>query len=190
MFPRVAAALLAAGVTLHCDNATHGAARATLDGIASANVAAPNAGSVVPAVAADFRREWLSLDMSVAAVADARAAAAWVNANGSHHTDVIVTRDEAEAAHFLDAVDSAGVYHNASSRFADGYRYGFGAEVGISTNRVHARGPVGLEGLLTYKYKLVGHGHVVGQSGAAAVIVPGGGLARLAFTHRDLASGM
>lgn len=84
-----------------------------------------------------------------------------INKFGSHHTDCIITENKKEAEEFLSKVDSAGVYHNVSTRFADGFRYGFGAEVGISTNKTLARGPVGLDGLCAYKYKLYGHGEIV-----------------------------
>ncbi len=108
-----------------------------------------------------FGSEYLDLIMNVKTVNSVDEAIDHIHKYGSKHTDTIVTENETNARRFLNEVDSAGVYWNASTRFADGYRYGFGAEVGVSTNKTHARGPVGVEGLLIYKYQLVGNGHIV-----------------------------
>ncbi len=124
----------------------------------------------------EFHTEYLEPVISVACVDGVKGAVAHVNRFGSHHTDAIVTEDAAAADYFLRMVDSAGVYHNASTRFADGFRYGFGAEVGISTSKLHARGPVGLDGLVTYKYLLSGTGQVVGDYASG----------KRKFHHKDL----
>lgn len=111
----------------------------------------------------EFHKEYLDLILSVKIVKDLEEAVRHINHYGSHHTDCIITEDREHAEKFMQLVDSAGVYQNCSTRFADGFRYGFGAEVGISTGKIHARGPVGLEGLVTYKYKLLGSGQIVGD---------------------------
>ena len=106
--------------------------------------------------------EYLSLDINVATVVDYRAAIDFINEHSSHHSDCIVTNDEARAAEFLRDVDSAAVYHNVSTRFTDGGEFGMGAEIGISTDKLHARGPMGLEELTTYKYTVTGDGVIRG----------------------------
>ena len=133
--------------------------------------------SLMAATEEDWAAEYSDLILSIRIVDALETAIDHINTYGSRHTDAIVTEDEAAAATFIAQVDAAGVYHNCSTRFADGFRYGFGAEVGISTQKMPPRGPVGLEGLVTYKYQIVGNGHVVATySGANAK----------PFTHRDL----
>ena len=132
-----------------------------------------------PATEEDWAAEYLAPVLSIRTVGSVEEAVAHINRYGSHHTDAIITSDEAAKQYFTSHVDSAGVYVNCSTRFADGYRYGFGAEVGISTSRLHARGPVGLEGLCTYKYILLGSGQTVADTLD--------GTCR--YTHRDLKDG-
>lgn len=111
----------------------------------------------------NWAHEYGDTKLSVKFVEDVFEAIEHINKYGSGHTDCIVTENGETADIFLKQVDSSGVYHNVSTRFADGFRYGFGAEVGISTNKTHARGPVGLDGLTIYKYTLCGEGHIVGD---------------------------
>ena len=157
--PAVAQALQHKKVELRGDEAT----RAILD-IAEANDA-------------DWSTEYSDLILSIKIVDSVEEAINHIKTYGSRHTDAIVTEDSAAAETFLNQVDAAGVYHNCSTRFADGFRYGFGAEVGISTQQMPPRGPVGLEGLVTYKYRVVGDGHI-----AASYV----GNDAKEFTHRDL----
>jgi glutamate-5-semialdehyde dehydrogenase len=109
----------------------------------------------------DWRTEYLDYILSIRVVDGLEAAIDHINTYGSGHTDAIVTKNKDTAMVFMDLVDSGDVFWNASTRFSDGFRYGLGAEVGISTNKIHARGPVGLEGLLIYKWRMIGNGHVV-----------------------------
>jgi glutamate-5-semialdehyde dehydrogenase len=116
--------------------------------------------SVRPATDQDWRTEHLDLILSVRVVPSLVDAIAHIETNGSHHSDAIVTNDEQAAGEFLNKVDSAAVFWNASTRFNDGGEFGFGAEIGISTDRLHARGPMALEELTIYKYQVIGQGHV------------------------------
>ncbi|SPN97407.1 probable gamma-glutamyl phosphate reductase [Cephalotrichum gorgonifer] len=151
VLPKVAAALVAKGVTLKCDPASKEALLKLGGDVAS---------KVEDAQPADYDTEFLALTLAVKTVESVDDAILHIHLHGSHHTDTILTEEKEEAEKFMSAVDSAGVYWNASSRFADGMRYGFGTEVGISTNKIHSRGPVGLEGLMIYKYKLRGTGQI------------------------------
>jgi len=117
--------------------------------------------NVIPAGEEDWSTEYSDLKITVKVVASLQAAIEHIDRYGSRHTESILTEDPAAAETFLDEVDAASVFHNASTRFADGFRYGLGAEIGISNSKLHARGPVGMEGLLTYKYKLHGSGQIV-----------------------------
>lgn len=123
-----------------------------------------------------FHHEYVDLIIALKIVGGVDEAINHINTYGSHHTDCILTQNAETAEKFMTLVDSANVYQNASTRFADGFRYGFGAEVGIATSKIHARGPVGLEGLLSYKYKLFGHGDIVGDYASG----------KKHFIHKDL----
>lgn len=160
IWPEVASALLASNVKLLCDEPTRTALTAHQLDLFSTHV--------LPATPEAYTTEHLSLTLSVRTVPSLATAIAHINKHGSHHTDCIITESTDAGSTFVRGVDSAGVFVNASTRFADGFRYGFGAEVGISTGRIHARGPVGLDGLVTYKYVLRSKGedgHIVGEFG-------------------------
>lgn len=137
-----------------------------------------NSKFVVDADDESFDTEFLSFDIAVKSVSSVSDAVSHINEHSSKHTDCVVTENKQTADVFLKGVDSAGVYWNCSTRFADGFRYGFGTEVGISTNKIHARGPVGLEGLMSYQYQLKGDGHIAGE------YVGAGG--SKSFVHEDL----
>ena len=128
------------------------------------------------AVVEDWETEYLDLVLSIKIVEDIDEAIAHIQKFSSKHTDGIITENYSEANKFMNEVDSAGVFHNCSTRFADGFRYGFGAEVGISTQTLPPRGPVGLEGLVTYKYFLKGEGNIVDDFSSGKAI----------YTHKDL----
>jgi len=130
-----------------------------------------------PVSEADWDTEYNDLILSIRVVKDVDAAVDHINRHSSGHTDAIVTEDPERARKFLDRVDSANVYWNCSTRYSDGFVYGLGAEVGISTHKVHARGPVGMEGLVIYKWKLIGKGHILADYASG----------QKKFTHRKLA---
>ena len=172
--PKAAAALADAGVRLRGTREVSELLAGSAAGVSDAGKAASSCPANTSKAAAgfapedlmeedDFRTEYLDLVLSVKLVDSVEEAAAHINRFGSHHTDCIITQDDAAADRFMALVDSADVYRNCSTRFADGFRYGFGAEVGISTGKLHARGPVGLDGLVTYKYLLSGSGQIVGD---------------------------
>lgn len=162
VWPKVAKALLDADVRLLCDQNTLAALHASrlqLEKFES---------HVSVASESSYDTEHLDLKLSVIALPSVHSAIQFINAHSSHHTDSIVTESQEAATVFCRGVDSAGTFINASTRFSDGFRYGFGTEVGISTGRIHARGPVGLEGLVIYKYMMrskADKGHVVGEFG-------------------------
>lgn len=162
VWPEVAEALLVAGVRLLCDSHT-------LSILASLpNLTEKFSSHVQSSTESSYSTEHLDLTMSVIALPSLHSAIQFINSHSSHHTDSIVTECERTASVFCRGVDSAGTFVNASTRFADGFRYGFGTEVGISTGRIHARGPVGLEGLVIYKYVMKSKsekGHIVGEFG-------------------------
>jgi len=175
IWPAVAQALLKENVLLLCDPAT-------LSALQSLAPLPPNLDSHVRAsTPEDYGTEHGSLVLSVVTVPSLQSAIQFINSYSSNHTDSIVTESDEAASIFCRAVDSAGTFINASTRFADGFRYGFGTEVGISTGRIHARGPVGLEGLVIYKYIIKSKdkkGHIVGEFGI--------GVGKKRFKHRTI----
>jgi glutamate-5-semialdehyde dehydrogenase len=154
------------------------AARAAKEGVELRGCPATvKALSCAAAVEEDWSTEYCDKIVAIKVVASQEEAMAHINKYGSRHTDCIITKDAEAAALFQSQVDAAGVYWNCSTRFADGFRYGFGAEVGISTSMMPPRGPVGLEGLVTYRYRMVGDGHTVKDfSGDNAKV----------YTHKNL----
>jgi glutamate-5-semialdehyde dehydrogenase len=165
VLPTVAEALLAKGVSLRCDPASKAALAAALD--------KHSAVQLQDATDADFSTEFLDLIIAIKTIpaqptpeAATDIAISHINDHSSHHTDAILTADRGLATRFQDGVDSSSVYWNTSTRMADGQRYGFGTEVGISTNKIHSRGPVGLEGLTIYRWLVHGEGQVSTDYGA------------------------
>ncbi|GAM87436.1 hypothetical protein ANO11243_054600 [Dothideomycetidae sp. 11243] len=168
VLPKAASALLSKGVSLRCDAASASALKSSL---------APHEAALIQAsTETDYDTEFLDLILAIKTVPSLDAAVQHINAHGSHHTEAILTQSEPVAQAFMAEVDAACKFWNASTRMADGMRFGFGTEVGISTNKIHARGPVGLEGLTIYDYRLQGKGQCAASYG----------LGRRRFTHRAL----
>lgn len=163
VLPTVATALQAKGVVLRCDEKSKAALSSALEKDAAAQLQ--------DATEEDFNTEFLDLILAVRTIPSGPdavdTAIDHINAHGSHHTDAIVTTTKSVADRFCNSVDAACKFWNASTRFSDGMRFGFGTEVGISTNKVHARGPVGLEGLMIHEYRIVGQGHCASMYGGA-----------------------
>ncbi|CAK1366838.1 Gamma-glutamyl phosphate reductase [Cercospora beticola] len=165
ILPSVAKALIAKGVTLRCDAESKSALSSALGNEAS---------SLQDATDADYQTEFLDLILAIKTIKGSPndpsqaidAAIEHINTFGSHHTDAIITKSEDVADRFCNGVDAACKYWNASTRFSDGMRFGFGTEVGISTNKVHARGPVGLEGLMIHEYRIAGNGQTAAMYGS------------------------
>ncbi|KAI8320505.1 gamma-glutamyl phosphate reductase GPR [Martensiomyces pterosporus] len=173
VFVEVAKALLDAGVRLHADSR----ALASIEkaGLLDDPRLAPQ---VSKAEESEFAHEYTDLDIAIRVVDTLDEAIDHINTHGSKHTDAIITEERGNAEWFMRRVDAAGVYWNASTRFADGFRYGFGTEIGVSTNKTHARGPAGLEGLTIYKYYLFGDGQGAGDFGVGA--------GKRQFMHQDI----
>ncbi|TID22127.1 glutamate-5-semialdehyde dehydrogenase [Venturia nashicola] len=190
VLPFVASALLGKGVSLRCDGKSKAALLHNLD--------SHDGLLLQDASEEDFKTEFLDLILAIKTVpemSNAQDALDFainhINEHGSHHTDAILTLDEGAARHFQEAVDSAGVFWNTSTRMADGQRFGFGTEVGISTNKIHARGPVGLEGLCIYRWRIDGHGQTTAEYGAGKKqwkhqTLPVGDVERIATDDEEL----
>jgi glutamate-5-semialdehyde dehydrogenase len=187
----VATELLRKGVSLRCDKLSREALTSTLD--------KHDAALIQDASEEDYKTEFLDLILAVKTIpkqgtaeASADLAIEHINEYSSHHTDAILTTNETIARRFQDAVDSAGVFWNTSTRMADGQRFGFGTEVGISTNKIHARGPVGLEGLTIYRWRIDGNGQVSAEYGSGGKqwkhqTLPVGDAERVAANDEELA---
>jgi glutamate-5-semialdehyde dehydrogenase len=154
--PAVARALIAQNVQLRCDPAS-------LAILAASDLSTLNSQlstAIAPATASDYTTEFLDTIIAVRVVDSLDTAILTINRDSSSHSDAIITADEPAARRFLASVDSATVYWNASTRFTDGFEFGYGAEIGISTDRLHARGPMGLRELCTYKFLIEGTGQI------------------------------